>query len=222
MAALFPMLGEGDRGLSGLLYVVAVIVLSIIGYAGDAIKKAAERRKDEGRPRSRSDEPISPIEPEEQVRPPRPVARPMTPPVARGDAPRPAPPIQRPLPAGMERPRPPVRPPQPPTRPARPAQPQASPTLRERMAGAPRGPARPTTPVARQPVTPQPVPVAGTASPSQAPPVLADLTAPRRAPASGEALSAKSFRSLSGAELRRAIVLNEVLSPPLALRDEAI
>lgn len=226
MTLVPDILAADDGDLGGLIYLVAVIVLSVIGYAVDAIKKASERQKEAQRRRS-FEEPISPIEPQAPARP----LRPVPPPVARSEQPRPSPPMQRPLPAGGERPRPPVRPPQapqsgprpmqpgqrPPGQPVRPVAPQP---LRQPMAQrAARHPAQPAA-ASRPPAPPEQISTAASAPQPQQVPAAAPAARRTAKPVpTADSLSAKDFSSLNGADLRKAIVLNEILSPPLALRD---
>lgn len=205
------ILADADGGIQDLIWIVAILLLSIVGAIAEKLKRM-------GGPKEPPEEPRSP----KPIRPPEPAPRPVQPQRARP---------QRPLPRAAETG--PTRPRGPGSRPVRPPAPPRAP-----MAQPVARPGTPARPPAPAPVAPPPRP----AQPSLAVkdlskvevegPLLAkDLiqpitaqspkaTAPpaQKLPAAAIAPPVGSFRDLSLAEVRRAIVLNEILGRPLALR----
>jgi len=212
-----------------LYYIIAILILGIVGAIADKLKNrmGGVDRERESRP-----EPPKPIaRPQAGARP----ARPRTPqgrPILReGPARAPAAPV-----------RPPVRRPAPPPRrpmetPRRGVPDAAEPVFQRAPAGPP--PARPAAklgtlrpePVRPAKIPPPPPPEGRPVQP-HAPTPVGRLT-PRQVariaqvketahtlarPPIAEPLDVGSFRQLNLAEVRRAIVLNEILGPALALR----
>jgi len=192
------ILAQDDGYGTELIYVIALLILSGIGALAEKLKQKKQQQQESRRywKPSKIDRPERPAQhaPSRQVRPaPR---REPTAPVA---AP-PARPVQRkvdvPRPPAQARPRPQV-----------PAERQRQPTVRRRKA-TPRGvpePRPPRSPSIEPGRAEQPRPAGIPAAPPRPGPGLFTPVRPKH--------------RLGIGELRRAIVLSEVLRPPLALRD---
>jgi hypothetical protein len=220
-------LGAQDGG--DLLYVVAVVLFGVIGAIVNKLKE-----KSAGPPLNRklgedaaSEEPPptprpGPAQPTRPISRPLPLPRPVireNPPTGRPPAPT-RPPVRPPIrPAA-----PPVQRPSQPTRgPAVPAGKVATQIPRPQPARPPMKPT-PAPPAAKQPSPPaQPVPAASAKEDAIPVGKVVKGQVVGRSPAqAGSSLmfGANLLAGIGRDELRRAIVLNEVLGPPLALRDE--
>lgn len=244
---IYGLLGQdGDGGQ--LIYIIAIIILSLAGWLAEKFKQKMADSPSKSRPVSRSRPP--------QREADREAPRPGVPPVVRRES---SPPTAREVP--QRRPTRPMIPPPPGARPRPPARRPAPPPARPRPAfdqyetvyEAPKPP--PARPV--PPPRPRPQPAAG--SPPQIEPQRARLLAAAEAdrlrkeaearlreqqasdlgtlgtitPAAPSAPSAKAakpaataagpgqigdFRKMNARQWRQAIVLNEILQPPIALR----
>lgn len=196
---------RGDDSSSQLLWVVAVLILSAISAIAGKIRERQERARKgpsapRGRPPAGADVESSKDMAEDlppMRRPPRRdvPSRPM-PQVPR----RPAPPTQRPVPSR--------------TRPVEGMAPRPAPSVPRPAAqrqGVRRSREAQAPPVARAPIT---------VSAESDAPARTVLPLPEAKPAAPAAPAAPSRLSLSRRQLRAAIVLREILGPPLALRDE--
>ncbi|MHC4441344.1 MAG: hypothetical protein ACYTF1_22725 [Planctomycetota bacterium] len=174
----------------GLFYVIAVLILSIVGAVFEKFKRKmagdqAEKIKAKPKPRVPARPPVR------AERPAAPPARPVVGGQQRKAAARP-PMVQR-------RPRPPQR-----RRPVRVEKPPAQP-----IPVIVKVEAEPVIPLAERPA----LETEKGAEPSPASEPKAPAAKKKRVIGIG------SFRNLSRDEIRRAIVLNEILGPPIALRD---
>jgi len=200
---IFSTILAQDGGMNeGLFYVIAVLILSVVGAVFEKIKrKMADTQEKKEKPRPKGAERPGPAQqprPARQKRPP--VAAPARP-VARAE---PRPTVRRP---------PPARAPRVPKRPVHTGAPirvevkEVVPeTLVERIASEAGAGAEYSRPVTTKPAT------EGEGAPGK----MSALFEKRKAVAFK---AVGSFRNLSKDEVRRAIVLNEILSPPLCLRD---
>ncbi len=198
-------LAQSDGGGGEFIYVIAVLILSVVGALADRFKKRQEARAEEEQAA-----PARPSRPTAGTAPQRPTAPPTAPPARR-----PAPPVVVTEPAERTRP----------TRTARPVGDRSRPAPQ----AAKRRPAKPEPPT---PTTlgPQPV-VVRRAQPTAlsedsvvsstridvSRSISTSISQPQAQAAT--ATSTQTLRHLSRQELRRAIILSEILAPPLALRD---
>lgn len=215
MDSWMSILAQSDDYGGELFYIIAVLILVSFSALFEKFKRTMAGKDEQPMKRP----PAVPRRPDRPAQPPRPVSRPQ-PPRARpvgGETPPARPPVPaRPGPAA-----PPRRPPAPPPR-------RPTPTRRRVVTDAP-------TPMSRAAPTPlRPVRPAERLGPARLEPEveksslqvsrLAKVVETRPAalpqrPSVEVVPDVGSFRHLSIAEIRRAIVLSEILSPPLALRN---
>ena len=213
--AAFLLLAQ-DHGYGQLVYVIAILILSGLGALLEKLKNKQEQRTTS---RPKPSEP-SKTAPEQPARIPQPLGRvePL-PPQGPAHSP-PAPPTVRREPAPLPPPRPVQSPP---------LAPSPVPTLRQ----PPPVPRRPVVPPPQpqkvpprrpigEPKRPLPVPsVASRLQPTiQAPepPRVVSQTPAQPVPAQAKTAMGRR-RRLSARELRRAVVLSEILQPPVSLRE---
>jgi hypothetical protein len=220
--AVNMLVARGGEDANELYWVIAVIVLSVIGTIAGKIKERAARKTPPTSPRQAEPPPESkegassvpsarrPSPPAPRPREPasRPMPRVPRPPVRPGGRPAPASGQSRPMPV-PQRPGPgPMRP----TIPTRPTRPTPPPRSAERPAARPAEPAlRPVESVivVEEVAVERPSSRGGPASGRPETPAAARRSMP---------LAVRLFK-LTPARLREAIVLNEVLGPPVSMRD---
>ncbi|HOW17404.1 MAG TPA: hypothetical protein PLC79_00075 [Phycisphaerae bacterium] len=204
MLGMVNILAVRDDDASQLIWVIAVLLLSVIGTIFGKLNEAAKKKKlppraprpDESDAAAGGDRGASPPRPRETAS--RPMPRVPRPPMRAGDRP-----------IGIPRPKGPVTTPER-ARPVPPRQPgprRPVPPLPSRRVGP--GPVRTIAPevaVARPEGTVAPTPKERPVSPVPAPPA----PAPRAIPL-----------NLAPARLREMIVLREILDPPVSMRDES-
>lgn len=210
---------DGDAGQ--LVWIIAVLILSAIGYLAEWLRNKQSEKEAEQRKRRMN---VPSPTPEQREKPPvRPTHRRQEQPTSR--------PVARPRPRSAERttspqPRPPTRPTQPPptTEPARPAIPIPVPQ---------EGIAPPRAPRARRRQAEQPAVQAMAEAQQKQAAEMANLRERLRqaetqlqrqhkmTPAEvADALKNRSFKSITSEELRRAVILREIFALPPALREE--
>ncbi len=196
------ILAARDDDASQLVWVIAVLLLSVVGTIFGKLNEAAKKKKPPPRP-NESDaaaEPgAAPPSPRPREAGSRPMPRVPRPPIRAGDRP-----------IGIPRPKGPVMAPERP-RPVPPRQP---------------GPRRPVPPPASRPAEPRPVraiapQVAAFARQEQAVgPALKERPAPPVSAPPG--FAPRGIRlDLTPTRLREMVLLREVLGPPVSMRDES-
>lgn len=233
MHELLNILAQRESDGMELLWIIAVILFSAVGGLSEWLKK----RRAENEPEQAAPRPRKPAAPARRTASGSPLSpRPSdsrTPPTARPPVSRPQAPPQRPMPAQQRATRPP------PARKAVPAAPprrsSAAPLPQRGIPTVPRsGPGELPPAVAaqrqreatRKPITPPAPPTRKEQAPDAQPaqPVrtaeMARQEVADRRPNIARELIFKPGQPLGRTEWRRAIVLNELLGPPVALRGE--